>query len=253
MNFMNSNTYNNGWVTLEVSTLNHSENVQSTAFKQINDKNEILSSLSHLFVEHANCRYLISNMVESMGEPKKTTFDIIHIDDGSTLGALILYGDDEISQITSSTVFTGMQQINDADDIHNIIRQSLIPCCHSLPTHSKLLMDNFDENDAYVEEIIDNIKIELGYAKTDPMFDVGIFTQQIMFIDDNPSTQITDLDKTQDNFVYDSAISPVNDKIVGLPEPKPSKDYSFVLLGILVLGIITGLIIWKIKQRKSTC
>jgi hypothetical protein len=159
MDFMNMNTYDTAWITIEIAKIDSSDNLKPTSgLKPINDKNDILERLSYLFVESANSRYLLANMVESIGEPKKTTFDIINTRDGSELGAFILYGNDKISSITSSTVFTGLQEMNNADDIHIMIRQSLVPnCCAGLPTHSTLLMDNIDGDQNLTKRLHENI------------------------------------------------------------------------------------------------
>ena len=188
LDFTNMNTYDTGWITIEIAKVDRSDNLKSTSdLKPINDKDDILERLSYLFVESAaNSRYLFTNMIESIGESKKTTFDIINTRDGSELGALILHGDDIISSVRSSTVFTGLQEMNNADDIHIMIRQALVPgCCYPLPTHSTLLMDNIDEGNAQAEATFDDVKISLGWVETDPTFRIGIFAQEIIFLDED--------------------------------------------------------------------
>jgi len=181
--FTNMNTYDTGWITIEMAKIDRSDNLKSTSgLKPINDKKDILERLSYLFVESANSRYLLANMVESIGEPKKTTFDIISARDGSGLGSLVLHGDDMVSSVVSSTVFSGIRNMNEADDIHIFIRNDLVPdCCYPLKTHSILLMDNIDEGHAQAEAMFDNVKVELGWVETDSVYQTEVFVQEIIF------------------------------------------------------------------------
>ncbi len=190
MNLTNLNTYNTGWVTIEIASIFDSSEYKdlktTNKLKSINDRDDILERLSYLFVESLDSRYLITNGVESIGEPKKTTFEIINIKDESVLGALILYGNEEISRIISSTVYTGLRQTDTADDIHNHIRQALVPkCCDGLPTHSILLRDSRDADQAQAEVTIDDVKIRLNWIETDSAYKIGIFSQEITFLEEN--------------------------------------------------------------------
>jgi len=106
-----TNTYGLGWITIQVNAIEYSENLKSTNIsKPINDKDEILEKLSYFFVDSADSEFLFTNGVVSIGEPKRTTFDIIRVSDGYELGSLILYGDDEISLIRSSTLVGGVSK-----------------------------------------------------------------------------------------------------------------------------------------------
>lgn len=262
--FTNLNTYESGWITVSVSVLDYSDDLkQNNAQRLVNDKNEILEKLSYFFVESADSRYLLMNPVDSIGEPKRTTFDIISARDGSELGALILHGDDIISSVTSSTVFTGLRNMNEADDIHIMIRQALVPgCCYPLPTHSTLLMDNIDEDHAQAEATFDDAKISLGWVETNPTYQIGVFAQEITFLEEDTSKQntikenIIEQDDMPRQLKEVAKSAEQNSEDVDISQESSEEiNYGSAALGAFfflgIPAIIIGLIIWKIKQRRA--
>jgi len=266
----NKNTYESGWITQTVSAIERSNDLKSNeTVKPINDRNEILERLSYLFVATDDSRYLITNAVDSIGEPKKTTFDIINTRDGSELGALILYGNDKISSVRSSTVWTGAQEIDTADDIHIMIRQSLVPdCCGGLPTHSTMFWDNPDGEHGEEQVTIDDVKVEIAWAETEPTYNIGIFSQEITFPDtkisqqdsvnlNNIPMQLGDFSEPQDSEVKRDSTEQDNDPrlLDGYSEIEEPIDYGIIGIGLFIfIGIpviIIALVIWKIKRWKS--
>ena len=146
MEITNWNTYESGWVSIGISRLDSSDDLKQKNIQRYHhSRPEILERLSYLFVEYDDSRYLLTNQVDSVGKPAKTTFDIINRKDNSEIGGVILHGDNLITSVTSFTVFTG-SHTSDANDIHTMIRQSLLPeCCGNLPTHNALFSDTIDE------------------------------------------------------------------------------------------------------------
>lgn len=195
MAIWNLNTNQWGYIEFSVTGYELSDNLeQNNTPRKINDRQEILEDLSFLFVETTDSRYLIENPTDSMGEPKRTTFDIINTKDGSLLGSFIMYGDDTITKIKSSTIYSGPQEIAIADDLHYYIRHALVPdCCGSLPTYAKFWSD--PDSEGYPKsETIGNVKIDLGWVETDSFYNMGIFEQQIIYLDEDQSQQVVSQD-----------------------------------------------------------
>jgi len=181
-------------------TMEKSNNLKSTKIvNTLNDRDEIIEKLSYLFVKDPNDRYLLTDMIVT-DDKTKTSFIIINERDRSELGTLILYGDDKISSVITATTFTGLEEMNDADDIHIYIRNDLVPgCCFGLPTHSTMLMDNIDGDNAHAEKTFDNVKIELSWIETNSAFRMGVFTQKITFLEDSISKQESTITSSEQN------------------------------------------------------
>ena len=260
----NRNTFDNGWITLTVSAIDRSDEPKSnTVSKPINDRDEILERLSYFFVESADSGYLFTDGVESIGEPKRTTFDIIRPSDGYELGSLILYGDDKISLIRSSTLVGGGVKLFDADRIHGLIVLSLEPNCEIfVPDHADLLLENTDEGTAFVETICNDISVSRSWTETNAGLKMGVFVQEITFLEEDTSKQNT---IKQNEIGQDDVPRNLEEFAKSVEQNSESSDLTqesskeinygsaalgaFIFLGIPV--IIIGLIIWKIKQRRS--
>ena len=203
--FTKLNSRDSGWITHEISILERSDDLKSTSVIQpINNRNEILESLSYLFVESADSEFLFTNEIESIGEPKRTTFDIIRVSDGYELGSLILYGDDEISLIRSSTLVGGAVKLFESDRVHGLIVLSLEPSCEIfVPDHVDLLLDNTDEGSAFVETACNDINVSRSWTETDAGLKMGVFVQEITFLGESTvgqndvTKQIQDISSTE--------------------------------------------------------
>ena len=180
---LNLNTYELVWIVYEISSLDDSGILKSPDVdRSINDKNEILERLSYFFVESANSEFLFTNGVDSIGTPKRTTFDIIRVSDGYELGALILYGDEKISSIRTSTLVGGDVKPLQSDRIHGIVLQSLDLGCEILvPDHFDLYLKNVDKGSVVTETVCDDFTVIQSWVETDEFFGLGMFVQEIVF------------------------------------------------------------------------
>ena len=180
---LNLNTYERVWIVYEISSLHDSSILKSPDVdRSINDKNEILERLSHFFVESVNSEFLFTNGVDSIGTPKRTTFDIVRVSDGYEFGSLILYGDEKISSIRTTTLVGGDVKFMQSDRVHGQILQILDPGCESrVPDHVDLYLENTDKGSAFVETVCDEISVSVSWAEVDDVFDMSIFAQEIVF------------------------------------------------------------------------
>jgi len=258
------NTNDSGWITLDVSIIEYSDDLTlPDAPRSIDDRNEILERLSYFFVESADSGYLFTDGVESIGEPKRTTFDIIRPSDGYELGSLILYGDDKISLIRSSTLVGGAVKLFDADRIHGLIVLSLEPSCEIfVPDHADLLLENTDEGNAFVETICNDISVSRSWTETNAGLKMGIFVQEITFLEEDASKQNTikqneigqdDVPRNLEEFA--KSVEQNSESSDLTQESSKEINYGSAALGALIVfgipALIIGLIIWKIKQRRS--